>query len=99
MDKKLVRFDYLKERGIADHRAQVARLVRDHEFPTGFLLSSNTRVWELEDVERWLAQRRAQAQSRPPEALTRMRQLAQQGGRAKAARARAKAHHTAATAE
>ena len=88
-NRRLVRFPYLQERGIADHRAQVQRLVKDHGFPPGFLLSSNVRVWEVADVEGWLARRRDAPQARSPESLRQLRELGRKGGRTRWARDRA----------
>jgi hypothetical protein len=50
-------FKDLKERGIVDSWAQLGHLIESHDFPTGFYLGSNTRVWNEIDVDDWLVNR------------------------------------------
>jgi predicted DNA-binding transcriptional regulator AlpA len=56
-NKTLIRFKDLKERGIVDSWAQLGHLIESHDFPTGFYLGSNTRVWNEIDVDDWLVNR------------------------------------------
>jgi predicted DNA-binding transcriptional regulator AlpA len=55
--KALIRFKDLKERGICASYAQLGNLIECHDFPCGFYLGSNTRVWRECDIEKWLANR------------------------------------------
>jgi predicted DNA-binding transcriptional regulator AlpA len=55
--KALIRFKDLKARGICDSYAQLGHLIERHDFPCGFYLGSNTRVWRESDVEDWLMNR------------------------------------------
>ena len=49
------RFKDLKEAGICSDYRQLARMVADENFPPGFLLSPNVRVWNIGEIRRWLA--------------------------------------------
>jgi predicted DNA-binding transcriptional regulator AlpA len=60
---KLLRFSDLKERRIAENWTRVRRLQEEHNFPRGFLLSPQTRVWDEAEVEEWLDGRRAASAS------------------------------------
>jgi predicted DNA-binding transcriptional regulator AlpA len=53
----LLRFTDLVEKGIATSWMQVNRLIDQQGFPTGTLLSANTRAWPAAEVEAWLATR------------------------------------------
>jgi predicted DNA-binding transcriptional regulator AlpA len=57
--KVLIRFKDLKQRGIVHSWAQLANLIKQENFPTGFYLSANTRCWDESSVESWLATRPA----------------------------------------
>jgi predicted DNA-binding transcriptional regulator AlpA len=54
---KFIRFRDLRDAGIADNYTTLARLVTEHAFPPGILISPNIRAWNLDEVERWLATR------------------------------------------
>lgn len=54
------RFKHLKEAGIVTDHGQLRRLVADQGFPPGFLLSPNVRVWNVAEVNRWLAAKQGQ---------------------------------------
>ena len=54
---RLLRFADLKDRHIAHSWAQLKRLQKLHNFPTGKLLSPNIRVWTEEEVADWYASR------------------------------------------
>src|SRR5262249_35550241 len=56
-NKTLIRFIDIKERGIADSWNQLGHLIESHDFPCGFYLGSNTRVWNESDVDDWLRNR------------------------------------------
>jgi hypothetical protein len=49
----------LQKQGIVSTWRQLRRLQTHQGFPSGYLLSPNVRVWEIEEVELWLANRRA----------------------------------------
>jgi predicted DNA-binding transcriptional regulator AlpA len=61
---KLLRFADLKEAQVVTSWPQLKRLVQSHEFPPGFMLSPCVRVWDAQDVERWLQRRRDAAAGR-----------------------------------
>jgi hypothetical protein len=53
-----VRFRDLKERGVIESWAQLARAQERDDFPPGRLLSPQIRVWDWEDeILPWLASR------------------------------------------
>jgi predicted DNA-binding transcriptional regulator AlpA len=52
-----VRFRHIRAAGIADSYTALDRLVRDHGFPVGRLISPNVRAWTVEEIEGWLATR------------------------------------------
>jgi hypothetical protein len=54
---KFIRFRDLRDAGIADNYTTLARLVTEHAFPPGILISPNIRAWNLDEIERWLAAR------------------------------------------
>ena len=54
---KFLRFEDLRERGIVANRVTLGNWIRDHDFPTGFLLGPNSRAWREDEVEDWLATR------------------------------------------
>jgi len=75
---QLYRFADLEKRKIVTSRAQLAKMIERDGFPTGFILTPQTRAWRVEDIERWLA-------SRPTEQI-------KPRGRAKALVEKAAAH-------
>jgi predicted DNA-binding transcriptional regulator AlpA len=52
-----VRFRHIRAAGIADSYTALDRLINDHGFPGGRLISPNVRVWTVEEIESWLANR------------------------------------------
>jgi len=54
----LLRFADLERLGIVRNRQQLANLVKEHGFPTGWLLSPNARVWDEPEIGAWLERRR-----------------------------------------
>jgi hypothetical protein len=68
-----VRFRHIRAAGIADSYTALDRLVRDHGFPAGRLISPNVRVWTVEEIDGWLAirptaRKPSPARKREPEA-------------------------------
>lgn len=55
---KLLRFADLKEAKVVTSWPQLRRLVDNHGFPPGYLLSPACRVWDADRVENWLQSRR-----------------------------------------
>lgn len=55
---KLLRFADLKAANVVTSWPQLKRLVDNHGFPSGYLLSPAVRVWDAESVEEWLHARR-----------------------------------------
>lgn len=60
----LLRFADLVARGIVRNREQLRNLVSNQDFPAGWMLSPNARVWDLPDVEAWLQARREASATR-----------------------------------
>lgn len=54
-----LRFDDLKAREIVRNRTTLSRWIKNHGFPPGMLIGPNTRVWTEEEIDRYLAERRA----------------------------------------
>lgn len=54
---KYVRFHNLRSAGLVANWQQLRRLQDEAGFPIGRLLSRNTRVWTLDEVNEWLASR------------------------------------------
>ena len=52
---QLLRFSELKERGIARNWPTLLLLIERHNFPPGFYLGANSRVWRESDVAEWIA--------------------------------------------
>jgi predicted DNA-binding transcriptional regulator AlpA len=60
------RFHDIREAGVADSWQQLGRMI-DHEgFPPGRLLSPNIRVWEIDEIKRWMASRPTARKVIPP---------------------------------
>ena len=57
--RKLIRFFDLQKRGIVGNRMTLSRWIENEGFPPGVLLGPNTRAWEEDAVETWLASRPA----------------------------------------
>ena len=55
---RLLRFADLKEAGIVSNWPQLGRLIKNSNFPPGYLLGPQTRVWDAPDIEAWLQHRR-----------------------------------------
>ena len=53
----LLRYSNLFDKGIVTSWMQLGRLIDQQGFPTGRLLSANTRVWTEDEVNEWLASR------------------------------------------
>jgi len=54
---KWLRFPDLVGRGIINSRMTLHRLIRDHEFPPGVLITPNARAWDEAEVDEWIASR------------------------------------------
>jgi predicted DNA-binding transcriptional regulator AlpA len=54
---RYVRARDLINSGIVGSYTALDRLIRNHQFPLGILLSPNTRAWTVEEIETWLATR------------------------------------------
>ncbi len=58
---QLLRFADLKKAKIVTSWPQLATLVYLYNFPEGFMLISDVRVWDASEVEEWLDSRRAES--------------------------------------
>ena len=54
---RLVRYRDLCEAGIVTNYQTLNRLIDEYGFPAGILISPNIRVWDLDEVQVWLATR------------------------------------------
>jgi predicted DNA-binding transcriptional regulator AlpA len=54
---QFVRFRDLRTSGICDNWQQLFRLIEDHGFPAGRLISPNCRAWTVDEVTSWIASR------------------------------------------
>ena len=59
MVNRVLRYTDLQEAGIVNNRATLYRWIKDHGFPQGILLGSNSRGWLESDVAKWLQARPA----------------------------------------
>jgi len=55
---KLLSFKELKDQGVVNNMTQLHRLIKNRNFPNGFLLSANARRWTEEEVANWVEARR-----------------------------------------
>ena len=62
---RLLRFADLKARNIIRNRVTLGRWIAHLDFPTGFLIGENSRVWRESDVEIWVAEREASSKKLP----------------------------------
>jgi hypothetical protein len=56
---KILSYADLKTNGIVNNRTQLGRLIENHDFPSGFLLSANSRRWTEPEIAEWLDIRRS----------------------------------------
>jgi hypothetical protein len=71
--KKIIKFKHLQDRGIVNSWQQLKNLIDNNNFPSGFYLGSNSRVWFETDVVEWLDNRptdRRDAEEEAEEAAT-----------------------------
>ena len=52
---RLLRFPDLVDRGIVNSRMTLKRLIDNQGFPTGRLITPNSRAWTEEEVNAWVA--------------------------------------------
>mgnify|MGYP001429119259 FL=1 len=55
----LLRYHDLVARGIVNNRMTLSRWIDGQGFPPGFMLGPNSRAWPEDEVEAWLAARKA----------------------------------------
>ena len=54
---KLIRYNDLVARGIVASRMTLWRLINEHGFPEGKLITPNARAWDKSEVDAWIAAR------------------------------------------
>jgi predicted DNA-binding transcriptional regulator AlpA len=54
---KLIRYPDLVEKGVVNSRMTLKRLIDVHGFPTGRLVTPNSRAWTEQEVDEWIAGR------------------------------------------
>jgi predicted DNA-binding transcriptional regulator AlpA len=61
-----VRYQHLEAAGIASSWQALSRLIDNDGFPEGIMLGRNTRAWQLDEVEAWIANRPTARKIVPP---------------------------------
>jgi predicted DNA-binding transcriptional regulator AlpA len=67
---RLIRYPDLKQKGVVNSRMTLKRLIDDHGFPPGVLVTPNARAWDEAEVDVWIASRptaRKPAAARDPD--------------------------------
>ena len=54
---KLIRYNDLVAKGVVNSRMTLKRLIDTQDFPTGRLITPNSRAWDEEQVDAWIAAR------------------------------------------
>jgi predicted DNA-binding transcriptional regulator AlpA len=54
---KLIRYSDLVKKGVVNSRMTLKRLIDAQDFPTGRLITPNSRAWDEEEVDAWIAAR------------------------------------------
>ncbi len=62
---RFIRFRDLRNSGIVDNWPQLLKLIEEYGFPPGVLLSANIRAWEIDAVNRWIANRPIERKKNP----------------------------------
>jgi predicted DNA-binding transcriptional regulator AlpA len=57
MTFRLLRFPDLQARNVVGNRVQLDRLIREHNFPPGRMVSPNIRAWEEQEIADWFRSR------------------------------------------
>ena len=57
MSKRRLRYRDLKERGIIGNRVTLTNWIKGQGFPPGQLTGPNSRTWNEDEVDEWLATR------------------------------------------
>jgi predicted DNA-binding transcriptional regulator AlpA len=55
--KRYLRFCDLVDRGLITNRTTLANWIRDRGFPPGVLIGPNTRLWDADEIDAWIAAR------------------------------------------
>jgi predicted DNA-binding transcriptional regulator AlpA len=56
---KLIDYNVLVAKGVVNSRMTLKRLIDDHGFPPGILVTPNARRWNEDLVDEWVANRPA----------------------------------------
>jgi hypothetical protein len=64
----LYHFKDLAAAGLIANRTSLTRLIDNDNFPPGVMIGRNTRVWRVDDIEKWLATRPTARKITPPNA-------------------------------
>lgn len=56
---KWIDFNAIKAKGVVNSRMTLKRLIDDHGFPEGVLITPNARRWNEDLVDEWVANRPA----------------------------------------
>jgi predicted DNA-binding transcriptional regulator AlpA len=54
---KFLRYKDLVDRGVVRSRMTLHRLIKTQQFPTGRLISPNTRAWTEAEIDIWVSDR------------------------------------------
>lgn len=63
MAETFLRFPDLVAHGVVRSKMTLHRMIRDHGFPAGRLITPNCRAWTEKEVDDWLASRPSKAKS------------------------------------
>jgi predicted DNA-binding transcriptional regulator AlpA len=55
--KKYISYPGLVDKGAVNSRMTLWRMIRDHGFPEGIMITPNRRVWDEAAVDAWIASR------------------------------------------
>ncbi len=82
MAKEYLRFADLRAQGLVANWPQLKRMIDQRDFPAGFLLTPQTRVFPREEVQAWIDARREAGREAAGRVSERHRALGMKGGRA-----------------
>jgi predicted DNA-binding transcriptional regulator AlpA len=66
---KMIRFAELKAKGVVNSRMTLMRLIDNEGFPEGVLITPNSRAWDEDLVDAWVASRPS-ARKRSPRSIS-----------------------------
>jgi predicted DNA-binding transcriptional regulator AlpA len=55
--KRYISYPGLVDKGAVNSRMTLWRMIREHGFPAGLMITPNRRVWAEDEVDAWIASR------------------------------------------